>query len=248
VPTQLLPPTGQETGIDVGLASFATLANGERILTPGCYHKVERYLAKCQRRVSRRQQGSTRRWKAVQLLAKAHQTVRRPRQDFHHNAALSLVRAYDTLSHEDVQTANLLKQHHRAKSISDAGGSAFLAILRFTAANAGRTVVAVNPAFTSQSSSGCGVVVATGLSVRWHACPHEDCGASLHRDHNAAKNIERRGQRLRGGVGLPASGNREPMGLLAPVECQYAMHRHPVAPPRWARLLAALAHPPPLDG
>ena len=46
--------------------------------------------------------------------------------------------------------------------------------------------------------TGCGVMVAKGLSVRWHSCP--DCGTSLHRDHNAAKNIERAGQALRGEV------------------------------------------------
>ena len=60
------------------------------------------------------------------------------------------------------------------------------------------TVVAVPPAYTSQTCSGCGVVVKKGLSVRWHSCP--ECGTSLHRDHNAAKNIERLGQSLRGGV------------------------------------------------
>ena len=47
--------------------------------------------------------------------------------------------------------------------------------------------VAVDPAYTSQACSGCGVMVEKGLSVRWHECP--DCGTSLHRDHNAAKNI-----------------------------------------------------------
>jgi putative transposase len=61
VPVQPLPPTGQETGIDLGLESFATLADGARILTPGCYHKAEWYLAKCQRRVPRRKKGSHRR-------------------------------------------------------------------------------------------------------------------------------------------------------------------------------------------
>ena len=117
-----LPPTGQETGIDLGLESFATLADGTRILTPGYYRKAERYLAKCQRRVSKRKKGSNRRRKAVCWLAKAHQTVRRQRQDFHHKTALALVRQYDTIYHEDLQVRNMVKNHHLAKSISDAGG------------------------------------------------------------------------------------------------------------------------------
>jgi transposase len=62
------------------------------------------------------------------------------------------------------------------------------------------------PAFTSQRRSGCGALVAKGLSVRWHACP--DGGAGLQRDHNAAKNRERLGQSLRGDVAVAASENR----------------------------------------
>jgi putative transposase len=92
----------------------------------------------------------------------------------------------------------MVKHHHLAQSIQDAGWSAFLTILAYKAACASRQVIAVNPAFTSQRCSGCGVMVAKGLSVRWHACP--ECGTSLHRDHNAAKNIERLGQSRRGGV------------------------------------------------
>jgi putative transposase len=198
IPVHPLHATGQETGIDLGLEAFATLADGTRIFHPGWYRKAERRLKKAQRRVSRRKQGSTRRRKAVHLLAKAHQKVKRQRADFHHKVALRLVLTNDTVYHEDLQTANLLKNHHLAKSIQDAGWSAFLRILAFKAAYAGKRVVAVPPAYTSQACSGCGIVVSKGLSVRWHSCP--DCGTSLQRDHNAAKNIERLGQRLRGAV------------------------------------------------
>jgi putative transposase len=194
---QPLPPTSQEAAIDLGLESFATLADGTRIHIPRCYRKAERALKTAQRRVSRRKTGSNRRRKAVKLLAKAHLKVKRQRQDFHHKVALQLVLLNDTLYHEELQTANMLKNHHLAKSIQDAGWSQFLSILSFKAACAGRSVVAVPPAYTSQTCSGCGVVK-KGLSVRWHTCP--DCGTSLHRDHNAALNIERLGQRLRGAV------------------------------------------------
>jgi putative transposase len=187
VPVQPLPPTGQETGIDLGIESFATLSNGTRIFNPGWYRKAECALKTAQRRVSRRKRGSNRRRKAVTLLAKAHQKVRRQRQDFHHKAALRLVQSNDTIYHEDLQVRNMVKNHHLAKSISDAGWSAFLSILSYKAVCAGRSVVAVNPAFTSQACSSCGELVSKALSVRWHSCP--DCGTELHRDHNAALNI-----------------------------------------------------------
>jgi putative transposase len=205
ISVQPLPATGQETGIDLGIEAFATLSDGARIFSPGWYRKAERALKTAQRRVARRKKGSNRRRKAVTLLAKAHQTVRRQRADFHHKTALALVRANDVIYHEDLQAANMLKNHHLAKSIQDAGWAAFLGILSYKAVCAGRRVIAVNPAFTSQTCSGCGVIVSKGLSVRWHSCP--TCGTSLHRDHNAAKNIERLGQSRQGGVALAASGN-----------------------------------------
>jgi putative transposase len=196
VPLHPLPATGQETGIDLGVESFATLANRQPIGTPAYYRKAAAYLRRCQRRVSRRTKGSNRRRKAVVLLATAHQHVRNQRRDFHHKEAHKLVRAYDVIDHEDLRVRTMLQNHSLAKSISDAGWSAFLAIRTFKAESAGKRVQAVNPAFTSQACSGCGVVVAKGLSVRWHTCP--DCGTSLHRDHNAALNILRLGQEQRG--------------------------------------------------
>ncbi len=217
VPMQPLPPTRHETGIDLGLESFATLSTGERIFNPRCYRKAERRLKTAQRRMSRRKKGSHRRRKAITLLARAYLKVKRARADFHHKEALKLVRANDSIYHEDLQTANMVKNHSFAKSISDAGWSAFVSILSFKAACAGRRVVAVPPAYTSQRCSGCGRVVWKGLSVRWHQCPYEDCGTSLHRDHNAALNILRLGvaqkkgpgMALRGGVAMAASENRE---------------------------------------
>jgi putative transposase len=200
VPIKPLPLTSQETGIDLGLESFATLADGSQVPNPRIFRVWEMHLKRAQRRVSRRVKGSHRRRKAVMLLARAHQTVRRARQDFHHKTALALVRQYATIYHEDLQPANLVKNHHLAKSISDAGWSAFLSILSFKAVEAGKMVVGVPAAFTSQACSGCGVLVHTGLSIRWHECP--DCGTSLHRDHNAALNILKRGQELQVGPGM----------------------------------------------
>jgi putative transposase len=121
VPVKPLSFTGQAAGIDLGLESFATLANASQIPNPRIFRVAEMALKRAQRRVSRPLQGSHRRRKAAVLLAKAHQRVRRGRADFHHKTALAFVRQYDTIYHEDLQTANMLKNYHLANSISDSG-------------------------------------------------------------------------------------------------------------------------------
>ncbi len=198
VPAQPLPPSGRETGIDVGLKVFHITAEGEVVENPRHYRRGEKKLTKAQRRVSKREKGSKRRRKAVTLLAKAHQHVRRQRADFHHKTALTLLRQYDTIYLEDLQVANLVRNRHLAKSIADAGWARFRAILDAKAACAGRRVIAVPPAYTSQDCSGCGTRIPKSLSVRTHVCT--SCGLVLDRDENAARNIQRAGQALRGVV------------------------------------------------
>jgi putative transposase len=82
------------------------------------------------------------------------------------------------------------------KSILDAGWGAFVQLCTYKAAWAGRTLVKVDPKFTSQICSGCGSVVKKDLSERWHTC---GCGTELDRDVNAAINILRRGHQHLGG-------------------------------------------------
>jgi putative transposase len=199
VPIEPLPPTGQETGIDVGLKVFLITANGQVVENPRHYRTAEKRLARAQRRVSRRKQGSTRRRKAVRLLKRHHQTVQRQRRDFHHKTALTLLLQYDVVYLEDLRVANMVRNHHLAQSISDAAWRQFRTILEAKAACAGRQVRAIPPAYTSQDCSGvlpdgsrCTQRVAKSLSVRTHVCL--SCGLVLDRDRNAAENIRRAGQ------------------------------------------------------
>jgi putative transposase len=90
VPVQPFPATGQQAGIDLGIEAFATLSDGTRIFSPGWYRPAERRLKTAQCRVSRRKKGSNRRRKAVHLLAKARQKVKRQRADFHYKTALAV--------------------------------------------------------------------------------------------------------------------------------------------------------------
>ncbi len=220
VPTQPLPLTGRETGIDVGLKVFLVMAEGEVVANPRHYRRAEQRLAKAQRRVSRRKKGSNRRKKAAVLLAKAHQHVKRQRTNHHHKTALAMVRAYDAIYHKAIQPANLSRRpaslsdgsggyvpngaSRKAglnKSIRDAGWGSFLSLLAFKAACAGKRVEAVNPAFTSQDCSGCGARVPKSLGVRTHVCPLLRAGVGPRRERGQEHLTGRAGPSGSGGVG-----------------------------------------------
>ncbi|GET39651.1 RNA-guided endonuclease InsQ/TnpB family protein [Microseira wollei] len=84
---------------------------------------------------------------------------------------------------EKLQVKNMVKNHHLAKSISDAARSQFTEWLEYLGRVYGRVVVGVPPQYTSQNCSSCGQMVKKSLSVRTHVC---QCGCVLDRDHNAA--------------------------------------------------------------
>jgi len=88
-----------------------------------------------------------------------------------------------------------VKNRHLSKSILDAGWGYFRQRLLDKAANTGREVVLVDPAYTSKSYSNCGAIF-EGLTLahRWVEC---ECGLSLDRDHNAALNVLKRAGRIR---------------------------------------------------
>jgi putative transposase len=207
VPVEPLPSTGCESGIDVGLKVFLITAEGGTVENPRHYRKAEKLLAKAHRHVARRTRGSHRRAKAVAWLRRKHQKVQRQRHHFHHTTALALLRQYDVIYLEDLRVANLVRNRHLAKSISDAAWGQFRTILEGKAVYAGRRVVAVPAQYTSQDCSGCGKRVRKSLSVRTHVCPR--CGLVLDRDENAARNVLWAGQALRGLAGMPAGRNRE---------------------------------------
>jgi putative transposase len=211
MPHDALAMTNKTAGIDVGLENFATLSNGEKIANPKYLRASERKLKTSQRAVSRKKRSGKNRQKSRQLLAKKHLKIKRQRLDFHHKEAQKLVATFDTLVVEDLNIAGMMKNHHLAKSISDAGWNQFILILTSKAENAGRKVIVVDPAFTSQDCSQCRNRVRKGLAEREHRCIA--CGFVAHRDHNSAINIENK-------AGSPPSG----MGAVA-LPCELKIYQ-----------------------
>ncbi len=197
---ELLPPSDEEEktyiGIDVGLKAFASLSNGEVIENPRFFRTEEEALAKAQRKLSRQKRGSRERRKARKVVSRVHERIRNRRHDFVHQTARRLVNRYGVIAVEKLNVRGMVKRNYKnhclAKSISDASWSMFRSVLTTKAESAGRLVVAVNPAYTSMTCSGCGDIARKSLSERWHSC--QKCGLSLDRDTNAAVNIMALGQ------------------------------------------------------
>jgi putative transposase len=188
-----LPASDEAVGIDVGLSACATLSDGSEIANPRYARQAQARLRPAQRRVARRKQGSNGRRTAVARLQKAHARVEHQRADFHHKTARSIVNRYGLVAVEDLNVKGLAASM-LARSVHDAGWTAFLAKLAYKAESAGRRVVRVNPAGTTQRCSACGAHVPKTLTQRRHDCPA--CGLSLPRDENAAREILRLGLSL----------------------------------------------------
>jgi putative transposase len=191
-----LPQTDTATGIDLGLLHFATLSDGSTIENPRHLRRGLKKLKRAQQQLSRCRRGSHRRGRAKVRVARLHRKVRNRRFDFCHKAARQVVNTYGTLVFEDLAVQNMVKNHHLALSISDAGWGQFVRYVSDKAEWAGRNVLFVDPRYTSQVCSGCGAIARKELSERWHSCP---CGCELDRDHNAAINILRLGRSQQAG-------------------------------------------------
>src|SRR6266536_4784998 len=187
VEPERLPETPTQVGIDVGLATFATLSDGTEIENPRFFRKEEKALAKVQRKHAKLAKGTAARRKYRKAVARVHERVAWRRQNFTHQQSRKIVNTYGIICVEDLSVNRLTHNHCLAKSIADASWSAFFGQLSCKAEEAGRQYIKVNPAYTSQTCSTCGHRQKMPLDLRVFACPC--CHAHLDRDLNAAKNI-----------------------------------------------------------
>jgi putative transposase len=182
-----LPSTGKEVGVDVGIHHLLATSDGETVENPRWYREGQKHLRVLQRRVFRRTKGGSNRRKAVAMLQRQHEHIANQRKDYLNQLAHGFIQRYDRIVLEKLQIGNMAQNHNISKSILDAGWGYFKQHLMHKAAEAGREVILVSPAYTSQDCSQCGTRIENlTLKDRWVSC---GCGLSLDRDHNAALNI-----------------------------------------------------------
>jgi transposase len=191
-----LPESGVEAGIDLGLTHFAVLSDGRKVASPRFLRRAERNLRKAQKALSRKAPGSSNLGMARVRVARVHARVADARRDWLHKESTRIIRDSQAVYVEDLCVAGLGRTR-LAKSVYDAGWSAFTAMLEYKAKRCGRTFARTGrfeP--TSQVCSACGTKDGPKpLSIRTWTCTA--CRTVHDRDLNAARNILALGRRER---------------------------------------------------
>lgn len=203
-----LPKTSQKIGIDLGIADLAILSNGYKYKTfNGSY--FEKKAKVWQKKFSRRRhqaevlvaqdhhkkipnprslESFKNREKARNMKARYQAKVKNQRKDYLHKITTELVKKYDVIVIEDLKSKNLLKNHHLAKSISNASWRMFKVMLEYKCKWYGKQLIVVDAKNTSRICSNCGFNSGEKpLEIREWTC--SKCNVHHDRDINAAVNI-----------------------------------------------------------
>ncbi|MFC6775363.1 RNA-guided endonuclease InsQ/TnpB family protein [Methylobacterium gregans] len=190
---------GSAVGCDLGIEALLTLSTGERIANRRPVSRREREIRHSRRALARCRRGSNCRRKVKATLAGQLRRVADQRNDHLHKVSASLARSFALIVFEDLRIRNLTRsatgtvdepgvnvaqKRGLNREILDAAWRRLIDYTRYKAARAGGVVKTRDARRSSGTCSGCGVYAAKPLSLRWHACA---CGASLHRDENAAR-------------------------------------------------------------
>ena len=219
--SEVLPDVDQIIGIDLGLTHFAVLSNGRKIASPRFLRRAEKKLRRAQKSLSRKQKESKNRDKARVKVARTHAKVADARREFHHQLSTALIRDNQAVAMEDL-AVNGLARTRLAKSVHDAGWSAFVNMIEYKARLHGRAFHRIGrfeP--TSRTCSACGRVDGPKpLHVRAWTCV--GCGVTLDRDVNAAVNVAKAA-----GLAVTACGAQVRPGLALAQRGEAGTHPKP---------------------
>lgn len=181
------------TGLDMGLTHFAIRSDGTKVANPRHLINASRNLRRKQKALSRKKKGSANRRKSRLQLAGVHERIANARADFQHKLSRAIVDENQAVIVETLKSANMMKNHHLARAIGDAGWSGFISKLEYKAAEKGVHVVKLDQWFASSKTCHCcgHKMPEMPLNRRIWQCP--ECEVDHDRDINAAINIRQKG-------------------------------------------------------
>ena len=194
-----LNASGFAVGIDMGVTNRVALSTGEAISRR---NKPNDKLERAQRRLSACRKGS-RKWRQRRVvLSNAQDRERIRNRNECHRITTELVRRFDLISAEDLRIRNMTasakgtsenpgtnvrQKSGLNRSISEQTWGIIRQQLAYKAEWAGRELVLVDPAYTSQTCSDCGILDPASRDGKKFCC--RACGVELDADVNAAVNV-----------------------------------------------------------
>ena len=204
-------------GIDLGIKTLAVCSDSRTFDNPKNLQKSVDRLKLLQKRLSRKQKGSSNRNKARIKVARLHEHIANCRRDNLHKVTYALTHDNQvrTICMEDLNVKGMMSNHHLAQAVGDASFGMFLTMLEYKCKWYGINLVKIGRfAPSSKTCSKCGhVYKGLKLSERSWTCP--ECGTLHDRDFNAACNIKE--------IGLKALPTER--GEVKPVDCPLADDR-----------------------
>jgi putative transposase len=191
-----LPKTGKQVGIDLGIKDLVILDNGEKIANPKFGEKFQAKLSKTQRRLAKKKLDSKNRKKARIKTARVYKKIANSRKDYIHKLTTRLVREFDVICSESLQVQSMMKSRRLARRVQDASFGEIIRQLEYKASWYGKELVKIDRWFPSSKRCNCCGSVNHNLTLddRTWTCPN--CGTTLDRDVNAAKNILEEGRKI----------------------------------------------------
>ena len=188
--------TNRDVGIDLGVKDFVITSDGNVFENEHFYKKNEKKLAKLQRQLSKKRKGSSNFHKQCKRIARVFETITHKKENYIHSVVNYLLRHYDTIYMEDLNTSGMMKNHKLAKAIQEVGFYKFKTTLQNKASQNDKKVVLIGRYYpSSKTCSQCGYIhKGLKLQDREWQCPQ--CGANHDRDLNAARNILYEGRRI----------------------------------------------------
>jgi len=188
--------TNRDVGIDLGVKDFVITSDGDVFENKRFFKKDEKRLAKLQRQLSKKCKGSSNFHKQCKRIAKVFETITNKKENYIHFVVNYLLRHYDTVYMEDLNTSGMLKNHKLAKAIQEVGFFKFKTTLQNKSLQNDKKVVLIGRYYpSSKTCSQCGYIHKDlKLQDRHWQC--HNCGSYHDRDLNAALNILNEGRRI----------------------------------------------------
>ncbi|HDZ4963031.1 TPA: transposase, partial [Campylobacter jejuni] len=193
----------QSVGIDLGIKEFISLSNGLQIKAPKPLNKLNRLLVKRARQLSKKQHAKTKQEvlqgikksnnykKASIKLNKLHSKISNIRADFLHKLSSLIIRNFNYIGLENLNTQGMMKNHKLAKSLSDVSFYEFNRQLEYKAKYQEKEIYRVDKFYpSSKTCCICGSIKQDlKLSDRVYKC--DSCKNIIDRDINASINLEK---------------------------------------------------------